>query len=86
MIWNKEMECADRETMRALQLEKLKKTVKYEYDNVPYYRKKMDDAGVKPGPLLGKIIKKLTVQVVNGELPNDRETLINEAEKIKKEG
>lgn len=48
MIWNKEMECADRETMRALQLEKLKKTVKYEYDNVPYYRKKMDDAGVKP--------------------------------------
>lgn len=48
MIWNKEMECADRETMRALQLEKLKKTVKYEYDNVPYYRKKMDDSGVKP--------------------------------------
>ncbi len=35
MIWNREMECADRETMRALQLEKLKKTVKYEYDNVP---------------------------------------------------
>ena len=48
MIWNKEMECADRETMRALHIEKLKKTVKYEYDNVPYYRKKMDDAGVKP--------------------------------------
>lgn len=48
MIWNKEIECADRETMRALQLKKLKETVKYEYDNVPYYRKKMDDAGVKP--------------------------------------
>lgn len=48
MIWNKEMECADRETMRALQLEKLKKTVKYEYDNVAPYRKKMDDAGVRP--------------------------------------
>ena len=47
MIWNKEVDCADRETMRGLQLEKLKKTVKYEYDNVPYYRK-MDDAGVKP--------------------------------------
>lgn len=46
----------------------------------------INDTGVKPGPLLGKIIKKLTVQVVNGELPNDRETLINEAEKIKKEG
>lgn len=48
MIWNKEMECADRETMREVQLKKLKVTVKYEYDNVPYYRKKMDDAGVKP--------------------------------------
>lgn len=48
MIWNKEMECADRETMRALQLNKLKETVKYEYDNVPYYREKMDKAGVKP--------------------------------------
>ena len=46
----------------------------------------INDTGVKPGPLLGKIIKKLTVQVVNGELPNDREALINEAEKIKKEG
>ena len=48
MIWNKEMECADRETMRALQLKKLKETDKYEYDNVPYYREKMDKAGVKP--------------------------------------
>lgn len=48
MIWNKEIECADRETMRALQLEKLQKTVKHEYDNVPAYRKKMDEAGVKP--------------------------------------
>lgn len=48
MIWNKEMECADRETMRALQLKKLKETVRYEYDNVLYYREKMDKAGVKP--------------------------------------
>ena len=48
MMWNKEIECADRETMRALQLEKLQKTVKHEYDNVPAYRKKMDEAGVKP--------------------------------------
>ncbi len=48
MIWNEAMECADRETMRTLQLEKLKKTVKYEYDHVPYYKKKLDDAGVAP--------------------------------------
>lgn len=48
MIWNKEMECADRETMRALQLEKLKKTVKHAYDNVPHYKKAFDEAGIKP--------------------------------------
>ena len=27
MIWNKEMECADRETKNAIQLDRLKKTV-----------------------------------------------------------
>ena len=32
-----------------LQLEKLKKTVKYEYDNVPYYRQKMDEGGKTGG-------------------------------------
>lgn len=48
MIWNKEMECADRETMRALQLEKLKKTVKHAYDNVPHYKEAFDKAGVRP--------------------------------------
>jgi len=48
MIWNKEMECADRETMRALQLEKLQKTVKHGYENVPHYKKAMDEVGVKP--------------------------------------
>ena len=48
MIWNKEMECADRETMCAVQLERLQATVKYEYEHVPYYAAKMDKAGVKP--------------------------------------
>lgn len=48
MIWNKEMECADRETMRALQLKKLQETVKHAYDNVPHYQKAMEGAGVKP--------------------------------------
>ncbi|MDO4545759.1 MAG: phenylacetate--CoA ligase [Bacillota bacterium] len=48
MIWNQQMECSDRPTMRALQLEKLKKTVKHGYENVPHYRQSMDEAGVKP--------------------------------------
>lgn len=48
MIWNQEMECADRETMRAVQLEKLKKTVKHGYENVPHYKEAFDKVGVKP--------------------------------------
>lgn len=48
MIWNKEMECADREAMQALQLEKLQKTVKHGYANVPHYKKAFDEAGIKP--------------------------------------
>lgn len=42
------MECADRESMRSLQLDKLQRTVKHEYENVAPYRKKMDEVGVKP--------------------------------------
>lgn len=48
MIWNEKMECADRDTMRSVQLEKLKKTVKHAYDNVSHYRNKMDGTGMKP--------------------------------------
>ncbi len=48
MIWNESIECADRETMQAIQLEKLKQTVTHVYNNVKPYRKKMDEKGVKP--------------------------------------
>lgn len=51
MIWNRSMECATRETMRDLQLKKLKSIVAYEYENVPYYAEKMDKAGVKPADI-----------------------------------
>lgn len=48
IIWNKEMECADRKTIRQLQLERLKHTVAYCYDNVPHYKKKLDEIGLMP--------------------------------------
>jgi len=48
MIWNKEMECADRETMQKLQLARLQKTVKHVYENVPFYRERLDSIGLKP--------------------------------------
>ncbi len=47
MIWSKE-ETMPREELEALQLERLKETVKRVYDKVPPYRKKMEEANVKP--------------------------------------
>ena len=47
-IRDPEIECMSREEMKALQSEKLIKQVKNVYENVAFYRKKMDDAGVKP--------------------------------------
>ncbi|MGN0578509.1 MAG: phenylacetate--CoA ligase family protein [Ruminiclostridium sp.] len=46
--WNKDMECAERYEMQALQSFRLSKTVKRVYENVPLYRERMDAAGVKP--------------------------------------
>ena len=48
MIWNKACECMDRLELQRLQLERLKATVAKVYERVPAYRKKFDDAGVKP--------------------------------------
>ena len=47
MIWAKE-ETLQRSELEKIQLTKLKETVKYIYDRVEPYRKKMDLAGVKP--------------------------------------
>ena len=43
-----EIECASQEQIRAWQDERLVKTVKHVYENVPYYRNMMDEKGVKP--------------------------------------
>ncbi len=42
-----------RDEMTALQSERLVKLVKYMYERVPFYRKKMDDAGVLPEDIKG---------------------------------
>ena len=49
--YNREMECMDREALRALQSKRLAEVVAHVYDHVPFYRKKMDDAGVKPADI-----------------------------------
>jgi len=48
MIWNEEAECMSQEQKEKLQLERLQKVVKRAYENVPYYRKRLDGVGVKP--------------------------------------
>lgn len=48
MIWQPEFETLPRDELEALQLFNLKRTVRRVYQNVPFYRKKMDDMGVKP--------------------------------------
>ncbi len=50
MIWSNE-ETMPREQIEALQLERLKETVARVYEKVAPYRKKMDDAGVKPSDI-----------------------------------
>ncbi|MBQ2875780.1 MAG: phenylacetate--CoA ligase [Clostridia bacterium] len=59
MFWNEKMECMPREEMTKLQSERLVKLVKYVYDNVEFYRNKMDAAGVRPEDIknLGDITK-----------------------------
>ncbi len=47
MIWSKE-ECLSRAEMEALQLARLQETVARVYEKVPYYRAKMDEAGIAP--------------------------------------
>ena len=43
-----EIECADPEELKKLQSEKLVKQVRHVWDNVPYYRAKMEAKGVTP--------------------------------------
>ena len=46
--YQKEIECMSREEMKKLQSEKLVSAVKRVYDNVPFYKNKMDEKGLKP--------------------------------------
>ena len=47
-IWNPEMELMPRDQLKMLQAYRLRNTVQYVYDNSPYYRKRLDEAKVKP--------------------------------------
>lgn len=51
--YQKEIECASPEKIRELQNERLVKQVKHVWDNVPYYRKRMEEKGVTPDDIKG---------------------------------
>lgn len=51
--WNQEAECVDADRLRALQSERLVRTVKHAYTNVPAYRKRFDEIGLHPEDIRG---------------------------------
>ncbi|MBO4547109.1 MAG: phenylacetate--CoA ligase [Treponema sp.] len=53
MYWNQTKECMDRGELKKLQSERLVQMVRYVYHNVPYYRDKMQKAGIEPGDIRG---------------------------------
>lgn len=48
MFFQKDLETMSRSKIEEVQLERLKYTVRYCYEHVPFYKKKLDDAGVTP--------------------------------------
>ena len=50
-VFARARECAPREEIRALQLEKLKAQVAWTYERVAWYRERMDALGVAPGDI-----------------------------------
>jgi phenylacetate-CoA ligase len=49
MIWNEEFETLPREALEALQLKRLRGLVDRVYATVPFYRKKLEEKGCRPG-------------------------------------
>ncbi len=49
-----EIECASQEQIKAWQDERLVKQVKHVYDNVAFYRERMDEMGIKPEDIKGR--------------------------------
>ena len=51
MIWNEEFETLPREALEALQLKRLKSTIEQVYATVSFYKKKLDEKGIKPSDI-----------------------------------
>ena len=53
LIYNPAAECMSRDELSALQSRRLRETVRHEYENVPLYRSRMDEKGVRPEDIRG---------------------------------
>ena len=51
--WNKQIECMERSELMKLQSERLRAVVRNVYDNVPPYRRKMEEKGITPDDIKG---------------------------------
>jgi phenylacetate-CoA ligase len=51
IYWRKEMETLPRDELRALQLERFKRQMGYVYERSPFYKKKFDEAGIRPSDI-----------------------------------
>ena len=59
-MWDEKFETMSTDEMQAFQLDNLQKTVAWVYERVPFYNKKFDEIGIKPGDVksledLGKL-------------------------------
>lgn len=59
-MWEEKQESMSADEMQAFQLAKLQETVAWVYERVPFYKKKLDETGLKPGDIkaledLGKL-------------------------------
>ena len=52
--YQKEIECASQEQIKAWQDERLVRQVRHVWDKVPYYRSKMEEKGVTPEDIHGR--------------------------------
>ena len=76
MIYNEKAECMSANEKEELQLKRLQKVVKRAYENVPYYRQRLEEAGVSPEDIqtLNIIQKNRDLRELNNK--NKKDTIL----------
>ena len=65
MYWQENLEKIGHKSLVKLQLERLQDTVHRAYKNIPFYKKKLDETGVRPGDIKSlRDIQKLPLRLM----------------------